>query len=634
MKTNNVDISIRNMAPFSSLTDEEFDRLTAVSQWMRADANEFLFHEEEEDVEVYFLLEGLCKNVLHREDGRAVSVRFYYPGDLIGLMILFSGGKMTFSVEALEPSVMLKLSKKTVLQLMEENQAFRTAIHHDLGESMKSLYHELKQETGGNEENFQLFRTKVRSLMTHAPTIPDSQEMSAACRRLASENLEGLVLVTEEGAYSGVLTQRGALKCAVSGRMTDAVSQWKQSVPSVEEDTFTYEVLTYFKDDHIELIPVVHGVTVVGMLTAESFLQLQDSEYLQLAYELQHAQSFKEAASASPKVNQTFHAFTRSLLTEGIAAGEVSEFLSSYNDQIHRRIIQLAVRSMQQDGYGLPPVNYCFIVMGSQGRMEQGFSTDQDNGLILADYRHLENKNDIEDYFHRFAARVNDGLVQAGFPECTGGIMARERRWCREVSEWKREVVRWIKESDSREIRDFTIFIDYRPVFGDYSLAEELRTYVLPHAKEGRLLHAMLMKDTLRFRVPVNALGRFSFRSRRSELDIKKQGLMQIVNGVRISAMQYGIEAVSTKERLLQLEKLEVFHPRDVRNILTALDVLHQFRIELHLNQLRDERPLTNQLLPLEMEKDDRKRLKEALVVAKRLQQMFELSFQKSRGIS
>jgi CBS domain-containing protein len=142
-----------------------------------------------------------------------------------------------------------------------------------------------------------------------------------------------------------------------------------------------------------------------------------------------------------------------------------------------------------------------------------------------------------------------------------------------------------------------------------------------------------LMKDTIRFRVPINPLGRISVKGKKKTIDLKKSALMQIVNGVRIFAIRYGIKEVSTFARLDMLEKLEVFHPRDVKNAKLAMDYLHFFRIQANITQLREEEFLSNMIAPLSLEKEERKQLKESLFIAKRLQQMSELSFAKNRGI-
>src|SRR5699024_2311335 len=129
----------------------------------------------------------------------------------------------------------------------------------------------------------------------------------------------------------------------------------------------------------------------------------------------------------SPKMNKDFLEFTKALLNENTAPTEVCELISNYNDSLHRKVIKFAILDMKREGYGQPPVNYCFIVMGSQGRKEQAFSTDQDNGFILDNYEHLKNKEKVEEYFQKFAEKINEFLAISGFPKCTGGIMAKEK---------------------------------------------------------------------------------------------------------------------------------------------------------------------------------------------------------------
>jgi len=626
---------IRKSFPFDLLSDEQFNALIKESTRQSFQENEFVFHEEDEEIEVFFLLTGLAKNVLHREDGQQFSVRFYYPGDLIGLMILLAGGQMNFSVQALEKCETVKFRKSVFLKIMTDNKGFSDVILTGIGERMKSLYDEIKKERHVTDrENIGLFRTRVHTIMERVRLIHEDKTLNEAARMVTEWNTAGLVVTDSNEELRGVLNQHHIIRGLLQGDGEESVQKWMDNDPhTIQEHAFSYDVLTLFKDDYIDLVPVMKGEKVVGILMAESFLQLQDSKYLNLSYRLQHAKKISQISVLSPKKNTNFLLFTEALLSERTHPSEVCEFISNYNDQIHRKVIKFALRDMKQEGYGKPPVNYCFIVMGSQGRKEQAFSTDQDNGLILDNYQHLSNKKEVEEFFHRFAAKVNEALVECGFPECTGGIMARERKWCREINEWNKEVQRWVKKADSQEIRDFTIFIDYRPLFGDFTLAEKLRESITEPVQKGKILHAMLMKDTIRFRVPINPLGRISVKGKQKLIDVKKSALMQIVNGVRIFAIRYGIQEVSSIARLEMLEKMEIFHPRDVKNAKLAMDYLHYFRINENIRQIRNDEPLSNMIAPLSLEKEEKKQLKEALFIAKRLQQMSELSFAKNRGI-
>ncbi|TMW73371.1 DUF294 nucleotidyltransferase-like domain-containing protein [Alteribacter natronophilus] len=626
---------MRNAFPFDLLTDEQFDMVTGDAERLSFRENEFLFHEEEEEVEVYFLLQGLAKNVLHREDGKQFSVRFYYPGDLIGLMILLSGGEMNFSVQALENCETVRLKKHTLLRVMTDNQSFSDTILTGIGQRMKSLYDEMKRDHSTSDtENVALYKTRVHTIMDKPRFIFPDQTITQAAGTLSDWGGQGLTVVDQDHFIKGTITQTELLKALAGDGAQDPVYKWMIHDPvCVQADAFSYEVLTFFKEDRINLVPVLNGEKAVGILTAESFLRLHESEYLNLYYNVSHARELDQLIALSPKSSEKFLSFTEELLTEQTYGTEMSEFISRYNDQIHIQVIRYALKEMKREGYGNPPVNYCFVVMGSQGRGEQAFSTDQDNGLILDNYRHLENRKEVEEYFFRFASKINDGLAACGFPECTGGIMAKEPKWRRSIDEWEREVLRWLRETDSQEVRDFTIFIDYRPLFGDFTLAEKLRERITPPIQKGRILQAMLMKDTIRFRVPVQPFGRISTRGKRRTIDLKKGAIMQIVNNIRIFAIRYGIEEVSTLKRLYALRKEEVFHPRDAANAKLALDYLYQLRIRENVSQLRSGEPLNNELRPHLLTKEERKQLRESLLVAKRMQQMSELSFARNRGL-
>ncbi|AOM83037.1 DUF294 nucleotidyltransferase-like domain-containing protein [Salisediminibacterium beveridgei] len=626
---------IRTTFPFDQLTQEQFDLLMVKAKRKSFKKNQFLFHEEDEDPEIYFLLKGLAKNMLHKDNGQQISVRFYYPGEIIGLMILLAEGQMNFSVQALEDCETVVLPKKAMLELLSENKVFADVILTGIGERMKSLYDEIRQERVTIErENVPLFRTRIRDIMAKPSSVPEHASMLEAGKMMMHNDITSVTVLGTVGSFRGVLHMKDVMASLLSGQEMDQVAEWmNKDAVTVQEQAFSYEVLSYFKEDAIDLVPVLNGMELVGVTRPETFLYLEESKYLYMSHQLHKAESRDSLIRLGPAQNKDFLEFTELLLNERTYPREVCELISSYNDHIHRKAVEFALKEMEDEGKGAPPVNFCFIVMGSQGRREQAFSSDQDNGLILEDYRHLANHREVEEFFHFFAAKINQILADAGFPECTGGIMARERKWCRDYSEWVEEVHRWLKEADAEEIRDFTIFIDYRAVYGDFTLAENLREEITPAIQKNKPLHAFLMKDTIRFRVPINPLGRVSLRGKSKELDLKKSALMQIVNGIRIFAIRYGVESVNTTERLQELKRLEVLHPRDAKNAMMAMDYLLDARLRLNIRQLRDDEPLSNKIPFLHMDKDERKPIKDALIVAKRMQQMTELSFAKNRGI-
>ena len=626
---------LRKTYPFNLLSEEEFAEITKEAKLLQFKKNEFLFHEDEEEIELYFLIEGLAKNILHKTNGEQFSVRYYYPGDIVGLMIMLAGGKMTFSVLALQNCETIKFKKSALLQVMTNNKAFSEIVLEGIGERMKTLYNEITRERNEEEtENIPLFRTRVDAIMNKALIISANAPLVQAAKRLRDETETGLVVVDHNNHLLGTLTQRDLLQAIVTDQLNLCVKDVMNKKPyQAQYDSFCYDILSYFKDDHVDFIPITKQDKVIGVLTAESFLQLQDSNYIHLSHSVHHSHSVSQLKKHASVYNPIFINFVEELLSQNTYAYDVCELISNYNDKIHRQVIRLALKEMKQEGYGTPPINYCFIVMGSQGRKEQAFSTDQDNGLIIDDYEHLSNKSEIETFFRIFSEKINRGLLTCGFPLCTGGIMAKEKKWRRSLNEWVKEVARWVRETDAEEIRNFTIFIDYRPIFGDFSLATKLREETTETIRKGKILQLLLMKDTIRFRVPLNPFGMITTSGKSKSINLKKAAIMQIVNGVRIFSIKNGIKEENTINRLSKLKEIEAFHPRDVNNAKTALHILMSLRLQNNVTQLRNGEDLSNELSLETMDKEEKKKLKEALSIAKRLQHMSELSFARKRGL-
>ena len=93
--------------------------------------------------------------------------------------------------------------------------------------------------------------------------------------------------------------------------------------------------------------------------------------------------------------------------------------VSETNRDIHRRLIDLLIQEMADDGLGPPPVAFCVLVMGSGGRGESFLSPDQDNGFILDDYPDEEHDR-IDAWFRELAGRFVDALDTAASATATG----------------------------------------------------------------------------------------------------------------------------------------------------------------------------------------------------------------------
>ncbi|OAS88528.1 hypothetical protein A6K24_15870 [Metabacillus litoralis] len=628
---------LKDYYPFTLLTDYQLQEMADKATLSTFSKNEFIFHEDQsaEEIDLYFLVSGLAKNILHQRNGKQLSLRYYYPGDIIGLMVMFTSGELNFSVQALEDSTVFKLNKRHFFEMMTRNNDFSKVIWGSIGERTKSLYDEMKNKTSyEDEENVQLLKTRVKVLMDSPTFIHPETTMENAAIVLKEEGITGLVVSNNSSKMLGVLTFREILHYITENSDRNKVKDWMDQTPYfVEADAFAFEALSFIKNKAIEFIPVTYNEKIIGTLSSRSFLNLQDSSYLDLTYNVKNSYSLDLLIKEGPLVNTTLQSFVQSLVDKESYAYEVAEVITNHNDNLHRQIIKLTENEMKSEGYGTPPINYCFIIMGSQARHEQGFRTDQDNGMILNDYEHLPNRTAIDEYFEIFTKKVNHHLSESGFPECTGGIMAKENKWRRSLTGWKNEIDVWKKELDAEEIQNFTMFYDFRPIYGDFSLAEIIREFVTDRATRSKTLQQLLMKDAIRYKIPAHPFGIMNLKQKNKIINVKKTGLTQIIYSTRINAIKYGIHEVSTVKRLDALKKIHAMHPRDVENAKTALHYLHFYRLQQNLTELSKNEPVTNEVNVFELSKEDRLKIKEALQVAHRMQQITKISFNRNRVV-
>src|SRR3990172_5918066 len=113
---------------------------------------------------------------------------------------------------------------------------------------------------------------------------------------------------------------------------------------------------------------------LVGIVSQNDLFALQRFGVKEISNEIQGAGDVEQLQRAALGI----HRLAESLMAQGISPETLTHFISTLNDLLTIRIIELTVEELD-----LPMVRMCWIALGSEGRLEQTFSTDQDNGIIF-----------------------------------------------------------------------------------------------------------------------------------------------------------------------------------------------------------------------------------------------------------
>ncbi len=307
--------------------------------------------------------------------------------------------------------------------------------------------------------------------------------------------------------------------------------------------------------------------------------------------------------------------FVARLVAERAGAETLCQRISALNDLLTMQVIEVLGGQFE-----LPYVPWCWLVFGSEGRLEQTLATDQDNGLIFA----AESDDDapaLREAFLPFARSVNEALDACGFPLCKGNIMASNPQWCLSTSEWRAAFLGWLTDPQPDALLNSSIFFDLRALYGHDGLANELRAWLLERAASYPIFMRAMVENSLNWESPLNWWKGFRYDGDKEfphTIDLKKHGSRPFVDAARIYALALRIPDTNTVERLRVMGERRGIADSELAAFVDAFQHIQRLRLARQAAA-----PLlagTNRVDPDELHELDRLILRESLKQVQNLQ--------------
>jgi CBS domain-containing protein len=441
----------------------------------------------------------------------------------------------------------------------------------------------------------------VKYLVKRPPVFVEPDATVGQAAQTMRQALIGSVLVADDPP--GILTDRDLrdrVLAAGLGPETPIRQVMTRPLKTLDSDALVIAALHLMLEEGIHHLALVEEGKIAGLISSSDLLQHQASGPLYLQRTLETLETPARLAHYSREVA----GMVETLFRGGLSAVQIGRIVSSLNDALVKRLVDLAERDL-----GPAPTAFAWIVFGSEGRLEQALLTDQDNALIYG-----EESETTRVYFAALAERVVDGLIQIGFPPCAGGFMATH--WCKSLEEWRSLFARWVRTPEPQTLLDAAIFFDFRPVAGALSLAPLDK--ILAGARTEKAFVAHLADASL----APPPLGFFNrIRSDNGKVDVKKGGLAPIVGLARAAALAGGSLERSTLERLATAEKSGTFLSQDNASELAEIfQFLLHLRLRQQLASLQANRPLDHNVNLNALSTLERRHLREGFVMIRRVQ--------------
>lgn len=477
----------------------------------------------------------------------------------------------------------------------------------------------------------QTLRQKVSDIYTKkVVTCLPMDSIRDLAKKMIEAKVSSVVVKAFNGKPIGIITEKDLVRKVLSAEVPDlerkAHEIMSPRLVTVRPDDFTYQALLMMVRHNISHIVVTSDHDVLdGIVTIKDLIRTHRNGAISIVGQIEQQDNFSGIAALINETDQV----QRALLSERAYASEICALINELYDRVTRKVIQMAEEQLVSEGWGAPPAKYCFINMGSAGRKEQYSRTDQDNGIIFEDSK-KESAAMAANYFLALGKRIVLGLEECGFKRCIGEVMADNPRWCLPISMWKNNLKLWVDRLDGRNIRNMTIFLDYRNLAGDAALFEDLKRFTTRLFRDSKHALLFMAEDDLKHRVPLNIFGKViteKSRSREKVLNLKNSVMVHLVDCIRIFSLREGLQETNSFERIHRLKERWVFKPDDAESIEAAYEALLMFRIRDAAEKMNAGSQPDNFIDPGSLTKKDKALLKESLAIVNHLQSLTAHAF-------
>jgi len=623
--------------PFAGLAPEARAALARGCRLEFSAKGERVMTQGETEITALLLIrKGGVRLFLAADRGEDRLVDFRGEGAAVGALGIIRGSRANLNVEAVEDTEFLAIPREAFLELLDVNPAFaghflRTFTEAYVSKALAELRHR-QADIGASESPLTLFATTLGDVVKGEPrTAPRSATIRDCAAAMAEHGIGSLLITGAGGAngpVEGIITDKDLRRAVAQGRDFAAPAETLMSAPVVcmEHHATCFDALVRMMDRKIHHLAVTRGGRVAGMVTSHDIMVLQGRSPVALFREILAQRAIPGLYSLSRKIPLV----AGRLLGEGAKAANITRMVSVLNDLILDKLL-----TMLQDEMGPPPVPFCWLLMGSEGRREQTFRTDQDNALVYLDPATPEQARAAETYFAAFTRAAIDHLSACGYPLCPGGMMAVNPRWRKPFAEFRDFFEDLIMRPEPQEVLHASIFFDFRPGWGRLEFGESLRSHIAFHARREHVFLRHLAKDCMRARPPLSLFRSFVVEKdgrHKNTLNLKERGLTPFVDFARLFALRHGVTETNTLDRLRLLREAGHLSRDLLAEAAGAYEFLMQLRLVLQMDQINNGQEPNNQLDPGALSEMEKRTLKDAFGVIGRLQSLVRDAFRLNLG--
>jgi CBS domain-containing protein len=467
-----------------------------------------------------------------------------------------------------------------------------------------------------------VFAPALGSLVRRAPVVcTEAVRVDEVARTMHEQGVGSVVVVDQRSRPVGIFTKHDLVRVFAKDLRGMPVSEAMTRDPiALPAHALAYEAALAMVEHRVRHILVTEEGKLVGVISERDLFSLQRLGLAELTMEIRLAADVELLARLAAEIRR----LTVLLVEQGVAAEQLTLFVSVLNDRLSQRVIEIVRKRHQWERIG-----WCWLAFGSEGRLEQTFSSDQDNGLLFESHDG-GSVAETRKTLLAFAREVNEALDACGFPLCKGNVMASNPDLCLSLDEWKAKMGAWLGNPDPKALLDATICFDFRPLSGDASLAQALREWLSPRTRARPAFLRLMATNALLARPALGMLADFATEDAPNApgtINLKLHGVRPFADAARTYALAFGLAQTGTAERLRAAATDLRMEPPEMAAIVDAFFFIQKLRLRIQTRPETHSHESANQIDPRMLNDFERRGLKEAFRQGRKLQQRLALDY-------
>lgn len=520
-------------------------------------------------------------------------------------------GKRKIKVSAVEDSLIYCIDTVELFDLLANESYAIKFLQRSSSERLRKAAVELQVDNGQRPP---LLHSPVSTLATRNVHVAlPSLTIQQAAQMMTQKRVSSLLIMDEDEKVQGIVTHKDMTsRCiAVNADLQAPISSiMTADLISIRGDTPAFDALLTMTRKHLHHLPVIDDGKLKGILALSDLIRSEEQNSAFLVSSVNRAKKLDDLIQCSQRIPQ----MQMQLVNIGADASHVGKAVTAITTAITRKLIKFA-----EDKFGPAPVPFAWMAAGSHARREQTSHTDQDTALIIDNAMQPEH----DEWFLNLAKYVSDGLDACGYIYCPGDVMSSNPKWRLTQKQWHELFTSWIKKPQTDALLHSSIFFDMRVIHGEKSLWSDIQQDILEMTHDNTLFTAHMSASALHNRPPLGFFRDFVLiegGDHDDTLDLKHSGIVPIVDLARLYALEAGITANNTRDRLLEAGKTEVLSAEGAENLHDAFEFISNLKVQHQTRQLQTGGQADNYMDPKELSRLERTHLKDAFKVIQLMQ--------------